>query len=150
MKIILLLAAILLACSLKIDHEQSPIKVGGYEDLDLNNLPEDAQAVDAYLRKMHTNFGDVKLISAKRQVVAGFNYHYIYESQDKTEQWDIVVYKPLKGGLYENGFTYTKTLPNGEKVQAIGDPAFAFTGMLEPEPPKTTKVSSASPSSAPK
>jgi hypothetical protein len=40
---------------------------------------------------------------------------------------DIVVYKNLQGKLAENGLSFTKTLPNGQKATAIADPASAFT-----------------------
>lgn len=79
-KIILLLSLFALALSLRLHNEDRSQMVGGYQGLDVDHLPEDAKEVDQYLRKLHTNFGHVKLVSAERQVVAGFNYHFIYES----------------------------------------------------------------------
>jgi hypothetical protein len=102
--IVLLLAV---AHSLKLSqHLDTPnnIIVGGYSPLSVDNLPEDAKAVDDFIRSQHTDIKDGKLISASRQVVAGFNYHYVYQSVDGTKQWDIIVYKNIRGNLYENGF----------------------------------------------
>jgi hypothetical protein len=84
--------------------------------------------VDEYIRSQHPDLEGATLVSAKTQVVAGFNYDYKYTSADGKKDWDIVVYKNLKGELAENGFSISETLPSGEKVTAIGDPASAFTG----------------------
>jgi hypothetical protein len=83
MNVTVFITLVALAFSLKLSNHliSSPgdIIVGGYQSLDVNNLPSDAQEVDVYLRGLHTNFQGAKLVSAKRQVVAGFNYRYIYE-----------------------------------------------------------------------
>lgn len=131
--LIAVLASLLgLTLSLRVSqHAANPpndIIVGGYQALSLKELPDDAKAVDDYLRAQHPSLKDATLTSASRQVVAGFNYRYIYESADGKKQWDMVVYKNLKGNLYENGYKYTETLPNGQKVVAMADPASAFTG----------------------
>lgn len=137
-KIIFILSILALTLSMRLHNADRSQMVGGYQALDVNHLPEDAKEVDQYLRKLHTNFDQAKLISAERQVVAGFNYHFIYESNDKTKQWDIVVYKSLKGQLYENGYTYTETLSNGQKMTAIADPAGMFGPSKDPKPVKVS------------
>ena len=88
------------------------------------------------------------MVNASRQVVAGFNYRYIYRSADGKRDWDFVVYKDLNQKLFENGYSFTDTLPSGEKITATADPASAFTGANNPETPKVSvgKVGSSAPS----
>lgn len=76
-------------------------------------MPEDAEKVDVFLREKHNGFEKGKLVSASRQVVAGMNYRMIYTSSNGSKKWDIIVFKTLKGELYENGYTMTETLENG-------------------------------------
>lgn len=133
MRAILLLALVGAVLAVHLTHEQlkrdGDVIVGGYTALDVNNLSEDAVEVDQYLRKLHTDMVAAKLVEASRQVVAGHNYRFKYQlNQTKGENktWDIVLYRDLRDNFMENGFTYTVTLPNGEEVKAIGDPASAF------------------------
>lgn len=65
-------------CALSLSLHQQDLIVGGYSKLDVNSLSEDAQQVDQYLRNIHKNINDATLKSASRQVVAGFNYRFIY------------------------------------------------------------------------
>lgn len=99
-------------------HEQlknagGDTRVGGYEELDVNHLPEDAKKIDQFLREKHSDFENGRLVSASRQVVAGMNYRMVYSSSNGSKNWDIIVYKNLHGDLLENGYTMTETLPNG-------------------------------------
>ena len=78
--------------------------------MDVNRLPEDAKKVDDFLRGKHNGFESGSLVSASRQVVAGMNYRMIYRSSNGSKKWDIIVFKSLKGELFENGYTMTETL----------------------------------------
>lgn len=105
-----LLSLLVIAQALKVAHHQADredLIVGGYSSLSTDTLSDDAKEIDEYIRKLHTDLKGAKLISASKQVVAGFNYHYIYRSADGKKEWDIVVYKNLKGKLFENGFSFT-------------------------------------------
>jgi len=86
--------------------------------------------VDQFIRKTHTDFTQVKLVSASRQVVAGMNYHYIYElntTKGEKRVWDIVIYKDLQNNFNDRGYTYTVTLPDGTVQKTNADPASMFT-----------------------
>ena len=53
--------------------------------------------MDDFIRSQHPDLQGATLVSAEKQVVAGFNYDYKYTSADGKTDWDIVVYKNLKG-----------------------------------------------------
>jgi hypothetical protein len=150
MRAILLLGLVGAVLAVHLTHEQlkrdGDVIVGGYTALDVNSLSEDAVEVDQYLRKLHTDMVGAKLVAASRQVVAGHNYRFKYQlNQTKGENktWDIVLYRDLKDNFMENGFTYTVTLPNGQEVKAIGDPASAFLPRVTSAEPVLKKVDSA-------
>lgn len=129
---IFLLLSISSVLSLKItqhlNNNGADTIVGGYNTLDVKKLNDDTKAVDEFLRSKHPALKDATLYEASYQVVAGFNYRLKYRSADNKTEWDFVVYKNLKGNLYENGYSFTETLPNGQKITAIADPASAFNG----------------------
>jgi hypothetical protein len=83
------------------------IMVGGYSPISVTNLSDDAKQVDQFIRNKHTDLQGATLISAETQVVAGLNYHYKYRTADGKTEWDVIVYKNLKGKLLENGFSFT-------------------------------------------
>lgn len=135
--ILLIILAFIAASNGLLIRQHQPVDpntviVGGYSPISTVDLSDDAKLVDQFIRSKHPDLQGATLISAERQVVAGFNYHYKYRSADGKREWDIVVYKDLKGRLLENGFSFTDTLPNGQKVTAIADPSSAFIGTSSP------------------
>lgn len=147
-----ILSFIVVSNSLMISQHQvsnpNSIIVGGYSPISTVKLSNDAKEVDQFIRSKHPDLQGATLISAETQVVAGLNYRFKYISADGEREWDIVVYKNLKGKLLENGFNFNDTLPNGQKVKATGDTSSAFVEANKPVP--SIKVSAkAIPSSLP-
>ena len=98
-------------------HDRGDYRVGGYSSLDTNHLDKDTFECDKYLRGRHPELDGAKVISVERQVVAGYNYKFVYEkevSENKFDTWETVVYRDLKDNLNEMSF-------QAKRIEAVPD-----------------------------
>lgn len=88
----------------------NPILIGGYAPFNQNDLQEMNEIVDLarseYLKQNGGNLGD--LVSVERQVVAGFNYKLLFESDQGSVE--IIV--------FDQSWTHTREVTSITQKQA--------------------------------
>ncbi len=99
--ILLLFLASVFACSgnKEVKENESLSTPGGWSESEIT--PEIEGAVEYVISEMNTNAKLDKIISAKSQIVKGFNYDIDF-LLDNGETWNAIVYRDLDGNYSMN------------------------------------------------